>query len=253
MPVSVGGCNSNSNNIKDQGQNCRVDARRFGITFRCTTVLLPLLHHPVIFSHHHLHQLLNLYLTLLHATEPFREPVDWKGLGLVDYPQLISQPMDLGTIKAKLKKREYKVPMELHKDVTLVWTNCMTYNQDGSDFYKLAASLKKKWDDKFYKLQKDLSVQGDAKAVADAAAATTSSNKSSASKASLADRRGFAKALYQISKEDLGKVRIQELTSSTLLHMCAYNARCMYGCSVIYTLTPFSCSYFPPNCPKLVH
>ena len=31
--------------------------------------------------------------------EPFREPVDWKGLGLPDYPKLIKNPMDLGTIE----------------------------------------------------------------------------------------------------------------------------------------------------------
>lgn len=29
----------------------------------------------------------------------FLEPVDWKQLGLTDYPQIITKPMDLGTIK----------------------------------------------------------------------------------------------------------------------------------------------------------
>ena len=29
----------------------------------------------------------------------FLEPVDWKTLGLTDYPQIIKHPMDLGTIK----------------------------------------------------------------------------------------------------------------------------------------------------------
>ena len=40
--------------------------------------------------------------------EPFRAPVDWKSLGLFDYPQLIKKPMDLGKIKRKLEKEEYK-------------------------------------------------------------------------------------------------------------------------------------------------
>ena len=61
--------------------------------------------------------------------EPFRSPVAYKELGLLDYPTIISKPMDLGTIKKKLKDRQYSSPSELNADVTLVWTNCMTYNQ----------------------------------------------------------------------------------------------------------------------------
>lgn len=87
--------------------------------------------------------------------------------------------------------------------------------QDGSDFYKLAASLKKKWDDRFNKLVKDLSVK-DATATAvttstDAAASASSANKTGggSSRSSLADRRTFAKSLYQITKEDLGKVLVE--------------------------------------------
>ena len=104
----------------------------------------------------------------------------------------------------RLKKRVYTTPHELHKDVQLVWTNCMTYNQDGSDFFKLAASLKKKWDDRYNKLVKDMNVPAAPAETPTAANTTTSSSK--ASKASLTDRRTFAKSLYSITKEDLGKV-----------------------------------------------
>ena len=115
--------------------------------------------------------------------------------------------MDLGTIKDKLKKREYATPVDLNKDVQLVWSNCMTYNQDGSDFFKLAMSLKKKWDDRYNKLVKDMNVPEPAAPSADAAGTAASAAKSGGgSKASLADRRTFAKSLYQITKEDLGKV-----------------------------------------------
>ncbi len=34
--------------------------------------------------------------------EPFNEPVDWQGLGLPDYPQIIKRPMDMGTIKVSV-------------------------------------------------------------------------------------------------------------------------------------------------------
>jgi len=35
-------------------------------------------------------------------------PVDWKGMGLFDYPTLIKKPMDLGTVKKNLSGRKYK-------------------------------------------------------------------------------------------------------------------------------------------------
>lgn len=33
--------------------------------------------------------------------DAFLEPVDWRALGLTDYPIVIKQPMDLGTIKVR--------------------------------------------------------------------------------------------------------------------------------------------------------
>ncbi len=32
-------------------------------------------------------------------TGPFRDPVDWKAWQLLDYPQIIKHPMDLGTVQ----------------------------------------------------------------------------------------------------------------------------------------------------------
>lgn len=37
----------------------------------------------------------------------FREPVDWEGLGLFDYLEIVSTPMDLGTIKKKIESVYY--------------------------------------------------------------------------------------------------------------------------------------------------
>ena len=34
---------------------------------------------------------------------PFLEPVPWKEWGLDDYPRIIKQPMDLGTVKVVFK------------------------------------------------------------------------------------------------------------------------------------------------------
>lgn len=63
----------------------------------------------------------------------FRQPVDWKGLGLIDYPQIIKKPMDLGTIKNNLENGKYENKDQVAADVRLVWTNCMLYNSDGSE------------------------------------------------------------------------------------------------------------------------
>lgn len=153
--------------------------------------------------------------------EPFREPVAWKALGLTDYPKVIKQPMDLGTIRDRLKKGQYKTLFQVGEDVRLVWTNCMTYNADGSDFYKLADMLHKKWDDKYTKLLQDCSAAAavvaskvgsagvDPAAAAAAATASSMSNMSSSAKASLQQKREFAKSLFTITKEDLGRVLVE--------------------------------------------
>ena len=131
-------------------------------------------------------------------TEPFREPVDWKALGLFDYPQIIKKQMDLGTIKDKLDNGKYKSLEEAANDVRLVWKNCMLYNQEGSDFYILAENMNKKFEDKLAKIEKDLA----------SASASGGGKKKSAAPAepTLEEKRTFAKNLYKISKEDLGKV-----------------------------------------------
>lgn len=40
-------------------------------------------------------------LMAVDISEPFNEKVDWKGLGLHDYPKVVKHPMDLGTIKVR--------------------------------------------------------------------------------------------------------------------------------------------------------
>ncbi|KAL3816421.1 hypothetical protein ACHAXA_007357 [Cyclostephanos tholiformis] len=83
---------------------------------------------------------------------PFREPVDWKGLQLYDYPKIITKMMDLGTIRTKLKKSKYACASECAEDVRQVWENCMTYNDDGSDFYRLAHSYSRRFEERYQKL-----------------------------------------------------------------------------------------------------
>jgi len=139
-------------------------------------------------------------------TEPFRIPVDWKGMGLFDYPTLIKKPMDLGTVKRNINGRKYKSIPEAADDIRLVWTNCMTYNQDGSDFFLLAKNLSKKFEEKYAKLvndlQLDLKPESASSSVGGGAGGT-------GGVVTLDDKRAFAKSLYNLSKEDLGKLIVE--------------------------------------------
>jgi Bromodomain/Bromodomain extra-terminal - transcription regulation len=112
--------------------------------------------------------------------------------------------MDLGTIKAKLKAvpAPYATLYAVAEDVRKVWSNCLMYNADGSDFYKLAESLQKKWDDKYTKLLQECSA-------ADPHNNSNTLQGGGADKVSLADKRAFAKALFTIEKEDLGRVLVE--------------------------------------------
>ena len=74
---------------------------------------------------------------------PFREPVDFKSLGLIDYLMVVKTPMDLSTIKKKLKANKYRKNQDFIDDIQLVWENCKRYNLDGSQIYKSALKMEK--------------------------------------------------------------------------------------------------------------
>ena len=64
------------------------------------------------------------------AAAPFSTRVD---PALVpDYGEIITEPMDLGTIKARLEGTEapaYENHEDVSRDVQLVFSNCMLYNR----------------------------------------------------------------------------------------------------------------------------
>lgn len=124
--------------------------------------------------------------------EPFREPVDWKSLALFDYPQIIKKPMDLSQVKRNIEIGKYSNINEAAEDVRLIWTNCMQYNADGSDFYVLAQNFQKSFESKYNKLVKE---QGSIK---------TEGKGKNMTEPTLDEKKSFAKSLYKISKEELG-------------------------------------------------
>jgi len=80
----------------------------------------------------------NKVLSLLKGLEQmdesveFLHPVDYKGLGLDDYPLIIKIPMDLSTVKKKVKAAKYQETKEALADIQMIWDNCRTYNMSDS-------------------------------------------------------------------------------------------------------------------------
>jgi hypothetical protein len=103
---------------------------------------------------------------------PFNQPVDAEKMGLVDYHKIVTQPMDLGTVKAQIEAggsgsgstagstagsttpgvpgapgvppgdtRVYHHPDEMAADVNRTFTNAQKYNPPGSDVHVMAATL----------------------------------------------------------------------------------------------------------------
>lgn len=59
----------------------------------------------------------------------FRDPVPWQKLGLFNYPEVITRPMDLGTVLQKFERGEYAMCRDdLHADIDLIWDNAIAFN-----------------------------------------------------------------------------------------------------------------------------
>jgi hypothetical protein len=80
-------------------------------------------------------EMLKIVCSMLSRPESlvFREPVDWKGLSLLDYPDIVKHPMDLGTVKKRIESDDYATIEDIANDIRLIWSNCMVYNRDGSE------------------------------------------------------------------------------------------------------------------------
>lgn len=71
----------------------------------------------------------------------FLEPVDREDFP--DYDEIIDSPMDLGTIRQRLKDRHYMACEQFARDMRRVWNNCKIYNQHGSAIWHVADYMSK--------------------------------------------------------------------------------------------------------------
>ncbi len=61
--------------------------------------------------------------------------------GYREYLAMIDYPIDLYTIKEKVKAGEYKNPGQWRMDIETMFKNCKIYNEDISDIYVSAVKL----------------------------------------------------------------------------------------------------------------
>ncbi|KAM8954150.1 PH-interacting protein [Pelodytes ibericus] len=84
-------------------------------------------------------ELLNLIFQC-EDSEPFRQPVDL--LEYSDYRDIIDTPMDFGTVRETLEAGNYESPMELCKDVRLIFSNSKSYTPSKrSKIYSMSLRL----------------------------------------------------------------------------------------------------------------
>ncbi len=106
---------------------------------------------------HKFQQMIDLLQQFIEDPEcwPFLEPVDWKALGLLDYPEIIEKPMDFSTIQVNIAEDLiYTSADMIADDIRLVFTNCMKYNAEGSDFYNLARKNSTKFESLLLQLRR---------------------------------------------------------------------------------------------------
>ncbi|XP_039255254.2 CREB-binding protein-like isoform X2 [Styela clava] len=73
---------------------------------------------------------------------PFRQPVDPEKLNIPDYFDIVTEPMDLASIRKNLETGKYKEPWEFISDIWLMFNNAWLYNRRTTRVYKYCSKLK---------------------------------------------------------------------------------------------------------------
>lgn len=58
-----------------------------------------------------------------------------------DYHDIVKRPMDLKTIKARVKEGTIANSLEFQRDVYLMFANAMVYNRPGSEIHAMAEEV----------------------------------------------------------------------------------------------------------------
>ena len=74
---------------------------------------------------------------------PFLIPVEPKRDGVLNYFDVIKEPMDLETIERSLNNGTYTTPAQFHAHINKIWANSYTFNERGSLVHKLTVDMER--------------------------------------------------------------------------------------------------------------
>lgn len=171
--------------------------------------------------------------------EPFLQPVNWKDLGLFDYPKIIKRPMDLGTMQDRCESGQYSDAWTFAEDMRLVWENAKTYNRPGSGIYLVAEQLQDLWERKFKKIEK----RGHKRTHAEASG--TNNNNDDADAA----RFRFTELIKKLNSDQIGTiVDLVEKSCPNALHEEDYEEDLEIEVSEIDVKTLEQCNQYALDC-----
>ena len=82
----------------------------------------------------------------------FVEPVDWRSMGLLDYPTQIAHPMDLGTLKCYGDAENFCFATMLDRS-RVIWANACLYNGDSHPVSEVARRVASVFEAKIVEMQ----------------------------------------------------------------------------------------------------
>ncbi|XP_047318683.1 transcription factor GTE12 isoform X2 [Impatiens glandulifera] len=83
----------------------------------------------------------------------FNQPVDPVKLNIPDYFSIVTKPMDLGTVLAKLEKHAYSSAEEFEADVRLTFSNAILYNPPDNQVHIAAKEINHMFDTRWRSLE----------------------------------------------------------------------------------------------------
>ncbi|KAK6969602.1 Bromodomain-containing protein [Favolaschia claudopus] len=78
---------------------------------------------------------------------PFYYPVDHVALDIPTYPEVVTNPMDLSTMRQKLGDQEYLNASMFHDDFKLIMRNCFAFNPVGNPVNQAGLELQRLFDE----------------------------------------------------------------------------------------------------------
>ena len=74
---------------------------------------------------------------------PFLEPVDYVGMNIPHYIEIVREPMDLQTIARNLEADKYATISQFYADIELIVSNSLLFNRGNPDFCKITNDFRK--------------------------------------------------------------------------------------------------------------